>query len=135
MQRITYSQQLRGRLTAVGPGLIDVELTGTKQTPLGSGAVLTSQLAFVTEHSFQEEGTITFESGNVLQIATVGRGELSDSPDRGVRHGTAVLTVEGVGSLAGARGRITSNFLVSNDGAVTDEQIVVLFIDQGGQWK
>lgn len=130
MHQITYAQRLEGRFTPIGPGLADVELTAMDETPLGTGAVLVSQLAFATEQSFREEGTITFRDGQALRVRTVGRGELTDAGT--VRHGTAVLAVEGVGQLSGTYGRITSNFLVASDGAVTDEQVVVLFINQGG---
>jgi hypothetical protein len=46
---------------------------------------------------------------------------------RGAR-GTAVLEAEGVGALEVRPGRITSNFVVSSDGEVLDEQVVVLVI-------
>jgi hypothetical protein len=133
VRQITYSQRLEGRLTTVGPGLADIELSVTGETPLGPEAVLASQLAFATERSFREEGTITFAGGRALRIATLGRGDLAATPDGALRHGTAVLTVEGIGELSGARGRITSNFLVTEDGSLTDEQVVVLFLDEGGE--
>jgi hypothetical protein len=133
MHQITYAQRLEGRLTTIGPGLADVVLAATGETPMGRGAVLASQLAFATEQSFREEGTISFEDGTALRLRTLGRGELTRSPADGLRHGTAVLAVEGVGRLSGTCGRITSNFLVGDDGAVTDEQVVVLFIDEGGK--
>ena len=133
MQQITYAQRLEGRLTPIGPGLADVELIATDETPLGAGAVFASQLAFASEQSFREEGTITFGDGRALRFRTLSRGELTRSTAGGLRHGTAVLAVEGVGLLAGTHGRITSNFLVSDDGVVTDEQVVVLFIDEGGE--
>ena len=134
MRRITYSQRLEGRLTQVGPGLADVELAATDETPFGPAAVLASQLAFATERSFREVGTIAFGTDAALRFTTLGSGDLAASPDGTVRHGTAVLAVEGVGELSGARGRITSNFLVSEDGALTDEQVVVLFLEdnEGG---
>ena len=49
---------------------------------------------------------------------------------RTTTYGTARPCVDacGVGPLSGARGRITSNFVVTADGALTDEQVVVLFI-------
>jgi hypothetical protein len=134
-ERITYRQRLRGRLTAVGPGLADVELAAAGATPLGSCPTLESQLVFRTERSFRQEGTIAFQDGEpALRLTTLGRGDLAEPADGGVRHGTAVLEVCGVGPLRGAHGRITSNFVVGADGEVTDEQVVVLFIDkQGGE--
>jgi len=56
---------------------------------------------------------------------------LEPSADGHLRHGTSVLGVMGgAGRYAGASGRITSNFVLSPDGEVTDEQVVVLFIDR-----
>lgn len=132
-ERITYRQRLRGRLTAVGPGLAAVELAAADDTPLGY-PTFESQLVFRTERSFREEGTIAFQDGEpALRLTTLGRGDLAEAGDGGVRHGTAVLEVSGVGRLSGARGRITSNFVVGADGEVTDEQVVVLFIDREGE--
>jgi hypothetical protein len=56
---------------------------------------------------------------------------LAPSADGRTRHGTSVLAVTGgAGRYAGASGRITSNFVLSPDGEVTDEQVVVVFIDR-----
>jgi hypothetical protein len=42
-----------------------------------------------------------------------------------------VLEIDGgAGRYARATGRITSNFVLSPDGEITDEQVVVLFIDR-----
>lgn len=129
MERIAYSQHMLGRLTAVGPGLADVELTGAQQTPLGAGATLATQLSFATWRFFSAEGTIAIDGEPALRVHTIGRGVLAPSPDDGLRHGTAMFDAWGIGPLGGARGRITSNFVVNADGALTDEQVVVLFID------
>ena len=64
-----------------------------------------------------------------LRFNTLGRGVLTPSPDAGLRHGTAMFDVSGIGRLRGARGPITSNFVVAGDGTLTDEQAVVLFIN------
>ena len=129
MKRIAYAQRMQGRLTDVGPGLADVELTGACETPLGAGTALASQLAFATRRSFSAEGTLTLDGEPVLRFSTLGRGVLTPSPDDGLRHGTAMFDAWGIGRLWGARGRITSNFVVAGDGALTDEQVVVLFIN------
>jgi hypothetical protein len=126
---IGYAQELTGRLTTVGPGVADLELSGSGPTPLGSSTRLEAQLWFASERSFRVWGTIAIAGRDVLAIATLGRGDLVDAAHQGIRHGTAVLEATGVGALAGVRGRITSNFVVSADGEVTDEQMVVLFLD------
>jgi hypothetical protein len=126
---IGYAQELTGRLTAIGPGMADLDLCGAGATPLGSSTRLTAQLWFATERSFRVWGTIAVSGREVLAVATLDRGDLADASHQGIRHGTAVLEATGVGALAGVRGRITSNFVVSADGEVTDEQMVVLFLD------
>ena len=130
MQQFTYTQRLRGRLTAVGPGLLDVELVSLAATPLAPAVRVASQLWFADERTFREEGTLDAGDRGALRIRTLGRGILTPGPTPGIRHGTAVLAVEGSGRLEGASGRITSNFLVADDGEVTDEQVVVLFMDE-----
>lgn len=134
MRRITYAQQMQGRLTAVGPGLMDVDLAAEQVTLLAPDATLASQLAFASRGSFRAEGTIAVGGEPALRFRTVGRGVLAPSPEAGLRHGTAMLEAWGIGPLRGARGRITSNFVVAGDGTLTDDQVVVLFIDEQGEW-
>jgi hypothetical protein len=134
MRRITHSQRLRGRLTTVGPGLVDVELQTDEESPFGTGARLASQLSFGDERRFREQGTLAFADDAVLRVSSLGRGDLGAPGSDGVRHGTAVLEACGVGRLAGINGRITSNFVVGADGVVTDEQVVVLFIETEEEW-
>jgi len=121
-------------MTPVGPGLVDVELVVTGASPFGSNARLSSTVEFADERRFSETGTISGGDVELLRVSTLGTGVLTDAPAPGLRHGTAVLEVEGVGRFAGARGRITSNFVVSDDGEVTDEQVVVLFMT-GEEWQ
>ena len=133
---ITFTQQLSGRLTTVGPGLADLELAGDARTPLGTGTRMTGQLAFVTERSFRGRGTVAIAGREALALSTASDGHLAGATDRGVRHGTAVFDVIGLGLLAGAHGRLTSSFAVTGDGRVSDRQVLVLSRpqdhDQGG---
>lgn len=127
MQTIVLVQRFRGRLTDVGPGLCDAALWA-------DGARLCSQLSFLDPHRFHEAGTIDFGGGQRLRFRTLGEGELAASPEPGVRHGTAVREIDGgAGRLAGARGRVTSNFLVSADGDVTDDEVAVVFVKEEDQ--
>ena len=128
--RITFPQRLSGRLTTVGPGLADVELAGDGQTPLGAGTRLAGQLSFVTERSFRARGTITIAGRDALDFTTVAEGRLGGATAEGVRHGTVVFHVFGRGHLAGVHGHITSSFVVSDDGRVSDRQVLVLFPPQ-----
>lgn len=116
MRTIVYAQHLEGRLTDVGPGLLDASLR------VDGGATLLSQLTFLDEHRFREEGTIDFGDGRPLAFTTLGEGHLGPSPDPRYRHGTAVRVIDG------GRGRMTSNFLVAADGRVTDDEVAVVFV-------
>jgi hypothetical protein len=127
---ITFAQKLSGRLTTIGPGLADLELAADDPTPLGPAMQIGLQLSFVTEHQFRARGTVAVAGRDALAIATVDDGHLIETHDRGARHGTAVLDATGLGPLAGLHGRITSNFVVSGDGRVTDRQVLVLLRPQ-----
>lgn len=124
MRQIVYSQRLGGRLTAVGPGVLDASLAGVVEP-----ATVDAQLEFTDEHTFWLTGEIRFEDDDRLRFRALGSGRLDPSPEPGLRHGTAVLEIcGGTGRLDGAHGRITSNFVVTDDGEITDHQIGVVFV-------
>jgi hypothetical protein len=124
MRRIVYLQRLGGRLTAVAPGVLDASLAG-----LAEPATVEAQLSFADERSFRLTGEIRLEGQGTLRFRTLERGRLDPSPEPGLRHGTAVLEVcGGSGRFDGAHGRITSNFVVSEDGEITDHQLGVVFV-------
>ena len=111
-------------MTVVGPGVLDAEL-------FARGARVATRLVFTDETTFHEEGTFDLGGGDALRFRSLGNGTLAESPDGSVQHGASVLEVDGGdGRFAGARGRITSNFVLSPNGEVTDEQVAVLFIDR-----
>jgi len=79
--------------------------------------------------SLVEAGEITFGDGGAITFRA--RGALGSSPDPTLRHGTAILEVTGGrGRLAGVRGFVTSNFLLSDAGELTDHHLGVLFVEQ-----
>jgi hypothetical protein len=79
--------------------------------------------------ALDEWGTIEFGDGNVLHFQTIGEGYLAPAAPEGVRHGTIMWEVtHGEGSFDGATGLITSNFVVSPDGGVTDHQYGVVWL-------
>jgi hypothetical protein len=111
-------------MTEVRPGVLDAELEAR-------GARSATRLVFKDESTFEESGTIDFGNGDALRVRSLESGHLARSADGRSRHGTSVLSVvEGAGRYAGASGRITSNFVLSPEGEVTDEQVAVLFIDR-----
>lgn len=122
MDQVRFTRRLRGRTTVVGPGVLDAEL-------FARGTHVASRLVFSDESTFSEEGTIDFGGGDELRFRSLDDGRLEEAPGGEIRHGASVLEVaEGRGRYAGARGRITSNFVLSADGEITDEQVAVLFI-------
>jgi hypothetical protein len=124
VDEVRFTRRLRGHMTEVGPGVLDAELSAR-------GARVATRLVFTDETTFREEGTIDLGGGDVLRFRSLGNGTLEQAPDGSVRQGASVLEVEGGdGRYAGARGRITSNFVLSPNGEITDEQVAVLFIDK-----
>lgn len=91
MQELVRTHELEGRVVAVGPGLVDVELVAKE----GAGERLFAQLAFATEHRIRVE-------------------------------------LRGSGPLAGAHGRITSDFVVTADGSVAAHEVVLSIHTEGG---
>jgi hypothetical protein len=142
MKPITYSLQFRGlaaelegglRKQASAPGcalvtsLTHEGVTGSfVWAPGQDEAFLESTLAFTGREAFEERGTIVFAHGHALHIR--GRGRLAPSSDPHLRHGTVTWEiVGGDGQFEGASGRITSNFLVSDTGDLTENQLGVIF--------
>lgn len=105
-------------------------LTGSIEPSPGDNASFTSQVDFTSESAFTETGTISFGDGNQLGFSTVGEGYLGPSADGSLQHGAVMWRVEsGEGQFAGASGLVTSNFFVDGNGAVTDHQFGVLFVE------
>ncbi len=154
MKPITYSLQFRGQASELGerwhkqasaPGCALVtSLTheGVAASfvwaPGGEEAFFESTLAFTADDTFEEHGTIVFARGHALRVR--GEGRLEASPDPHLLHGTVVWAVAGgEGQFAGASGRITSNFFLSDTGDLTENQLAVIFAnggsDQGFPWR
>ncbi|HKH16973.1 MAG TPA: hypothetical protein VKA57_05555 [Solirubrobacteraceae bacterium] len=87
---------------------------------------LKSRLTFHDERRFDEEGTILFSLGDSLRIR--GRGRLAPCADPELRHGSVVwLIAGGDGHFDRSSGLITSNFLLSATGDLTENQLAVVF--------
>jgi hypothetical protein len=139
---LTFSLQFRGQVADAGDELRkEARAPGgalvTRLTPEGpegrfvwsSGdaeALFESRLAFDDERRFEEEGRIVFGPGHSLRIR--GRGRLVPSADPELRQGTVVWSVDGGdGHFEGSTGMITSNFLLSATGDLTENQLAVVF--------
>lgn len=147
MRPLTFSLQYRGLLTGLGddrrkearaPGCALI----TRLTSDGPAArfewaagedeaLLETRLTFHDERHFDEEGTIVFAVGTSLRIR--GRGWLAPCADPELRHGSVVWTITGGDGLFDrSSGLITSNFLLSATGDLTENQLAVVFAPGAG---
>ena len=95
----------------------------------GEVAVLESRVERAPDGTFVEDGTITYGSAGSITFDTVGRGHVGPSADGRRSHGVVMWRVTGGdGRFAGAQGFITSNFTVTADGLVTDDQLARLYL-------
>jgi hypothetical protein len=107
-------------LTAEGPDGRFVWAPGDEE------ALLESTLMFSDDTRFDEIGTMAFACRNRLRIR--GRGRLSPSADPDLRQGTVVWQIDrGEGHSEGSSGLITSNFLLSATGDLTENVLAVIF--------
>jgi hypothetical protein len=147
MKPIAYSLQFRGRASSVGSDRLRFRLTapssalvtslgpdgvhGAFEDVAGGDATLEAELSLREHSTFDDAGTIEFGHGNGLRFRSVGLGRLVASPDPNLRHGTVVREVEGGnGQFGQAEGLITSNFLVSDTGEVTDNHFGLIFVHE-----
>ncbi len=146
MQHIAFSMEFRGQSTRLSPGVLTARATAPSSALVtevaadglhsrleardGGEAHLECRLTFLDDESrFEEVGTISFGNGNALRFRSATAGTLAPSPQPNLRHGTASWEIDGgAGSFEGARGRIVSNFLLSDTGDLTDHQLGVLFL-------
>jgi len=89
-----------------------------------------SEVRFTGQNVFTETGAISFgEDNHSLRFSSVGQGHMGPSADPTFSAGTVTWKVEGgEGQFDGASGYITSNFIVREDGEVTDYQFGVIFL-------
>jgi len=145
LQPIAYSLQFRGRVASLSSRVLEQRATAPSQVLIttvdanglaghvqpgeGEEALLVSRLALADDGSFDQSGTIEFAPGHVLAFRSVGAARLGRSPDPHLRHGAAIWEVEGgEGQFHGARGRITSNFFVSDTDELTDNHFGLIFV-------
>jgi hypothetical protein len=124
VQRVVYSKQLVGSMQDCEPGVLR-----RTEIELPDGARLDSELLFATETVFREQGTIVFGSESELRFRTLGTGRLTPARVPGLRHGTVTWELDGgSGPFEHSTGRITSNFTLTADGEVSDEQHGLIFL-------
>ena len=145
MRHVAFSMQFRGHSTRLSPGVLTARATapssalvtqinhdgvhGRLEARTGHEAHLECRLTFLDDNRFEEVGTISFGNGNALRFRTAAEGTLAACADPRLQHDAAVWDVDGgAGALEGATGRTVSNFLLSDSGDLTDNQLGVLFL-------
>jgi hypothetical protein len=158
MSQIIYTMQFKGELSPVGtsPNVMKAMMVAScicmtvvgpngLQTPLepaaGEQATFESDVTFLGgfespevtaagEAGFKETGMITFGGGeHRLRFSTLGQGYIGPSAESNLRQGAVIWQVEsGEGQFKGAQGLITSNFILSEAGRVTDHHMGVIFV-------
>ena len=126
---MAFALEFHGEAVELDRGRLWVETRATGGVDgLGDGeASCRRDLELTDDGSLIEKGELTFGGGDAVTFTA--RGRLRPSPDPEFRHGTAVHEVTGGrGRLAGARGFLTSNFLLSSTGSLTDHHQGLLFV-------
>lgn len=145
LRHVAFSMQFRGQSTRLSPGVVTARATapssafvtqvdpdgvhGRLEVRDGEEAHLECRLTFLDDTRFEQVGTISFGNGNALRFRSASEGTLADSVEPGLRHGAVAWEVDGgAGAFEGVSGRIVSNFLLSDTGDLTDNQLGVLFL-------
>jgi len=144
MTQASYNSQFNGRFTpandngtvlktkAVAPqGSIAIEGRGRKAVPETlEGAEVASTIIYTGKDTFQQYAVITFANGkDTLHVSTQRPGTIVEDADKQLRLGSATLRVDyGHGRFFGASGTITSNFVINDNGEVTDSQVGIVLV-------
>jgi hypothetical protein len=96
----------------------------------GNGeALLEGRVTLLGDGEFDLAGTVAFGDGSALRFRSLAHGYIRPAPVAGMRVATAMCEIDGgAGELAAASGRITSSFLLSDTGELTDHQLGVIFL-------
>jgi hypothetical protein len=102
---------------------------GRVDTIGGETAILHARVQRFPDGTFVEEGTIRYGVAGGITFETVGRGWVEAAVEGGTLGGVLWRVTGGEGRFTGARGLITSNFAVSADGDVVDDQFARIHLD------
>jgi hypothetical protein len=119
-----FSVRLSGRAVEVDQGRYWLEAQSDTDAIASRGT-----LEVWEDGSLVETGELSFGADDRLTYRARGAFGSGAAPPE--RHGTAVLEVTGgSGRFVGARGYVTSNFLLSGDGELTDHHYGLLHLKQ-----
>jgi hypothetical protein len=133
VEPIVFTLRLSGEAVELGDGRLWAEtlVQGTAADATGAltgdKGVCRRDVEVRPDGSLQGAGVMSFGADDAVTFHAVGA--LTATADPLLRHGTAVFEVTGGrGRLADASGFITSNFLLSAGGELTDHQVGLLFV-------
>ncbi|MGZ8437157.1 MAG: hypothetical protein ACXWXA_08650 [Candidatus Limnocylindrales bacterium] len=146
MKPIAFCLQFRGTATAVAPGVLVTRATapgcalvtsidetgvhGHFEPSPGAEAVLETRILLADAGALEIVGTISLGHGHLLRVRSVDGCRIGPSPDRHLKQGSAIYEIEPAPSRFDvAQGRIASNFLLSDTGEFTDNQLGLVFVE------
>jgi hypothetical protein len=139
---ITYALQFRGQADGDGAmarvaarassamlvSVVDRDGPHGRFEDVGAGEAV---FRVTLDHDGPVDGEVDFGGGTTLRVRAAERHAAGPSSRSYLRHGAALLeVVGGTGRLAGATGWITSNFLLSDTGDLTDTHLGLLFVER-----
>lgn len=151
MRQLVYTMHFRGQAApaAADPNVLRETSTATScvvnttiresgldselKAAEGELAFLEAELHIISPGSFQQSGIITFgdETDHLLRFSTLDKGHFTSGIAPGLMAGTVSWKIEGgSGQFAHAQGFITSNFLLTESGDLSDYQSGLIFLPE-----
>jgi hypothetical protein len=128
MRDVVFAMELRGRAAPVDEKGKTLKAKTSGRGPHGESVMFESRVVLRGE-TFNETGSIDYSGRGKLTFETVGAGEIRSSPVPGLQWGVVTWRItKGEGEFGSATGYITSNFTVSAEGDVVDNQYVRILI-------
>jgi hypothetical protein len=138
---LTFAIRFNGRVSSVRPGVFETAARAPAEAVLEAhagaagfvrghfdGATLLAELTLTGTDRYEEQGTVTFASGDALHFRSLLPGQLQTGAE-GARRGGGVSRIEsGAGRLATARGHLSSSFVVMACGELVDGRVAVFVI-------
>lgn len=126
----SYSLEFRGHATPLAPDILLTRGSAPCNAFGGGGeALLEARVTLLDGDEFELAGTVAFGAGHALRFRSLGHGVIRSAPEAGMRLASAMCEIDGgAGDLASASGRITSSFLVSETGELTEHQVGLVFV-------
>jgi len=129
MQPLSFTLEFTGEAVELADGRFWAETRADGEPLDGGEALCRRDLEVRSDGSLVQAGEIRFGGDDAIIFRA--DGVLGPSPDPALRHGAAVFEITGGrGRLEGARGFVTSNFLLADSGELTDRQLGLLFLEE-----